>query len=664
MGTSKASSTVMRRAALILLVALLVVSGAGLVGYEQGVHNGLAILEIEESVDPSEIFVKGSDVRPETSTVTLRLEAPERTERLSEADVMIVVDRSASFEIEQATSAAKRIVGRLGPNDRVGLVSFATDATLDVPLTFASRATRAFEEALDELKPEGKTGLGDGIAVAASELAFSGRSHAALVAVLLTDGRTNFGRDPLEAAQEAADDGVTLHAVGIGRFVNSSLLNDITRTTGGRFFSTFTEGLVDEITGIPVTAGEALASDIEITETLSEEINYERALRNGPVRAEEEPDGTTTLTWRPDDLRAGETWIARYIVSSDEVGTFRLHEHPSVVHYSDFRDREVEEDLPEVHLRIREEPKRPNAAFGFEPKDPTRFDEIEFTDESTVEEDGRIVRWHWRFGDGDTSSEQNPTHAYDFDGTYRVTLTVTTDEGIEDSVSRSITVSTPRVGVRRDIDTFIPINQTLADRSFRVTVKISLDDDMEGLGLDENVPEEWEVKPINNAGAQLREDELQWLFFEKLEPGDTREIVYEVTVPKFTDPGTYRIDGSVSSASPTLSLPVEGDNEVEIVSGLPVRIVVAHWDTSDQTLDFEEFPEHRINKNQLLQAIAWWKEGEEVPFTEDEDDEKQLIDFETMQKLVAYWLTNVSVFEELPNPDSEHGDHEDGGNES
>lgn len=37
---------------------------------------------------------------------------------------------------------------------------------------------------------------------------------------------------------------------------------------------------------------------------------------------------------------------------------------------------------------------------------------------------GDPISWLWDFGDGTTSSEQNPTHTYDIDGTYSVTLTV------------------------------------------------------------------------------------------------------------------------------------------------------------------------------------------------------------------------------------------------
>jgi len=51
--------------------------------------------------------------------------------------------------------------------------------------------------------------------------------------------------------------------------------------------------------------------------------------------------------------------------------------------------------------------------------------------------------WHWDFGDGATSNEQNPTHAYSKAGTYTVTLTVTDSNGKQASDTAKVTVNTP-----------------------------------------------------------------------------------------------------------------------------------------------------------------------------------------------------------------------------
>ncbi|MFC1895973.1 PKD domain-containing protein [Thermodesulfobacteriota bacterium] len=63
-----------------------------------------------------------------------------------------------------------------------------------------------------------------------------------------------------------------------------------------------------------------------------------------------------------------------------------------------------------------------------------------FTDQST-DSDGTIVAWSWDFGDGYCSILQNPTHTYTEPGTYNVALTVTDDNGGDDSASSDVTVS-------------------------------------------------------------------------------------------------------------------------------------------------------------------------------------------------------------------------------
>jgi PKD repeat protein len=64
----------------------------------------------------------------------------------------------------------------------------------------------------------------------------------------------------------------------------------------------------------------------------------------------------------------------------------------------------------------------------------------DFTDAST-DSDGTVASWSWTFGDGGTSTAQNPTHEYACGGSYTVTLTVTDDDGALDSVSKVVTVT-------------------------------------------------------------------------------------------------------------------------------------------------------------------------------------------------------------------------------
>jgi Zn-dependent metalloprotease/chitodextrinase len=64
---------------------------------------------------------------------------------------------------------------------------------------------------------------------------------------------------------------------------------------------------------------------------------------------------------------------------------------------------------------------------------------VNFTDTSTCG-NCTIESWSWVFGDGETSNEQNPSHTYAQDGMYKVTLNVTNNENVTDTVSIAIQV--------------------------------------------------------------------------------------------------------------------------------------------------------------------------------------------------------------------------------
>ncbi len=59
----------------------------------------------------------------------------------------------------------------------------------------------------------------------------------------------------------------------------------------------------------------------------------------------------------------------------------------------------------------------------------------------TINNPQRIQSQRWNFGDGNTSTEQNPTHAYSKSGTYTVTLTATYTNGTTQTTNKNITIS-------------------------------------------------------------------------------------------------------------------------------------------------------------------------------------------------------------------------------
>lgn len=77
------------------------------------------------------------------------------------------------------------------------------------------------------------------------------------------------------------------------------------------------------------------------------------------------------------------------------------------------------------------------AAFGVHQPDPA-LPTFDFTDQSTS--NGTIVSWEWDFGDGNTSTDQNPSHTYSSVGAYLVCLTIIDNSGCSSHVCHQIVV--------------------------------------------------------------------------------------------------------------------------------------------------------------------------------------------------------------------------------
>jgi Ca-activated chloride channel homolog len=175
---------------------------------------------------------------------------PQTTEAVptEQARVMIVVDHSGSMladdvkptRLAAVKQAANTFLDAVPDDVRVGLEAF--DQKADV-LQSPTRDRDAVRQALQTVKPSGMTATGDAIAVALQSL--TGKAPAAIV--LLSDGKSTRGTDPLQAAQKAKARHIPIYTVALGTSsgtVNGTTvppdpqtLASIARTTGGQAFT-------------------------------------------------------------------------------------------------------------------------------------------------------------------------------------------------------------------------------------------------------------------------------------------------------------------------------------------------------------------------------------------------------------------------------------------
>ena len=69
-----------------------------------------------------------------------------------------------------------------------------------------------------------------------------------------------------------------------------------------------------------------------------------------------------------------------------------------------------------------------------------RNNSFQFTNQSTISA-GLLSSYKWSFGDGDSTQRQNPSHQYSSADSFTVSLSVTSDQGCEDSASQPVTVN-------------------------------------------------------------------------------------------------------------------------------------------------------------------------------------------------------------------------------
>ena len=89
--------------------------------------------------------------------------------------------------------------------------------------------------------------------------------------------------------------------------------------------------------------------------------------------------------------------------------------------------------------------KNPIARFMYSPKKPFVNETVVFNATSSSPNGGTIVKYEWKFGDGNATQLTNPiiSHSYAAIGDYNVTLNITDSEGLSNTTWALVTVSVP-----------------------------------------------------------------------------------------------------------------------------------------------------------------------------------------------------------------------------
>jgi len=188
-------------------------------------------------------------------------------------DIMLLIDRSGSMndrigssqtKIQAAKAAAKNFVDIISnnSNDRIGVASFASNYTLDAPLT---NNWSQVKNAIDSLSANNETCIQAGIDTVNTEITTDGRQGIKKIAVLLTDGIANNVKgsngvchraDPATQAEPAAlasavngyqTSGTHFYTIGLGNDVNAKFLQNIAATTSGQYYFSPTADQLNQI---------------------------------------------------------------------------------------------------------------------------------------------------------------------------------------------------------------------------------------------------------------------------------------------------------------------------------------------------------------------------------------------------------------------------------
>jgi len=137
------------------------------------------------------------------------------------ADIMIALDVSNSMKaqdiqpsrLERSKQAISRLIDRL-EGDRIGIIVFAGEAYMQLPITTDYGAAKLFLNYIDtDIVPTQGTAIGAAIERATEAFPQDNKHNKAII--VITDGE-NHEDDAMVAARQANEKGIVVHTIGMG----------------------------------------------------------------------------------------------------------------------------------------------------------------------------------------------------------------------------------------------------------------------------------------------------------------------------------------------------------------------------------------------------------------------------------------------------------------
>ncbi len=158
------------------------------------------------------------------------------------ATLILDVSGSMSGEpIRQAREAARQMVARLQPTDRVAIVTYETGARVVVPEGPVGARKQAILQAIDRIETAGSTNLEAGLAAGYAQARRApDRADVVRLAVVFSDGEANVGNtDPWQLSARAArafHDGIETTTIGIGSSYDGRQMVALSEHGGGGYY--------------------------------------------------------------------------------------------------------------------------------------------------------------------------------------------------------------------------------------------------------------------------------------------------------------------------------------------------------------------------------------------------------------------------------------------